>query len=115
MIRIPRAAMWTCAAFLAAAFVLAGSSKLGGPSALRWADRFAGWGYPAPVRHVIGILEIAGGLGLLIPKARRAAAATLVVLMIGAAFTHVVSAEPLRLLPPLVLGGLAFLVYSWRP
>jgi putative oxidoreductase len=115
MIRIPRAAMWTCAAFLAAAFVLVGFSKLGGPSALRWADRFAHWGYPAPVRYVIGILEIVGGVGLLIAKARRAAAATLVALMIGAVFTHIVSAEPMRLLPPLVLGGLGFLVYSWRP
>ena len=42
-------------------------------------------------------------------------AATLIALMIGALFTHLVNAEPLRLIPPLVLGGLAFLVYSWRP
>ena len=115
MIRIPRAAMWTCSAILAAAFVLVGSSKLGGPSALRWADRFAHWGYPSPVRPVIGILEIVGGVCLLIAKTRRAAAAALVVLMIGAVVTHLRSAEPMRLLPPLILGGLGLLVYSWRP
>jgi hypothetical protein len=51
----------------------------------------------------------------LIAKARRAAAATLVALMIGAIFTHLVTAEPMRLLPPLILGGLGLLVYSWRP
>ena len=62
-----------------------------------------------------GILEIVGGIGLLITKARRAAAAMLVALMIGAVFTHLLSAEPMRLLPPLVLGGLGLLVYSWRP
>jgi hypothetical protein len=46
---------------------------------------------------------------------RRAAAATLIVLMVGACLTHLVNAEPLRLMPPLILGGVALLVYSWRP
>jgi len=115
MIRLPRVAMWTCATFLAVAFVLVGISKVKGPSATRWNERFVHWGYPASVQYVVGVLEILGGLGLLIAKSRRVAAATLIALMIGALFTHLVNAEFLRLLPPLVLGGLAFLVYSWRP
>jgi len=115
MIRIPRAAMWASSSFLAVAFVLVGLSKLAGPSAMRWSERFDHWGYPAGVGYVVGVLEIAGGFGLLIAKVRRAAAATLVAVMIGAFVTHVVSAEPMRLLPPLVLGGLGLLVYSWRP
>jgi uncharacterized membrane protein len=64
---------------------------------------------------MVGLLEIVGGLGVLIPKWRRAAAATLVGLMIGALGTHALNAEFPRLIPPLVLGGLAFLVYSARP
>jgi hypothetical protein len=36
-------------------------------------------------------------------------------LMIGALFTHAVHAEYPRLIPPLVLGGLASLLYSSRP
>jgi len=39
----------------------------------------------------------------------------LVALMIGALCTHAVHAEFPRLIPPFVLGGLAFLLYSARP
>ena len=112
MIRVPRAAVWACAIFLAMAFVLVGISKLEGPSAVRWTERFADWGYPAYAQYVIGVFEILGGLGVLIPRWRRAAAAILVALMIGALCTHAIQAEFPRLIPPLVLGGLAFLLYS---
>ena len=115
MITLPRAAVWACAIFLAVAFVFAGISKLDGPSAMRWTERFVNWGYPANAQYVIGVLEILGGLGVLIPKWRRTAAATLVALMIGALGTHALHAEFPRLIPPLVLGGLAFLMYSARP
>ena len=112
MIRIPRVAVWTCAIFLAMAFLFAGVTKLEGPSAMRWAERFAQWGYPANAHSVVGAFEILGGVGVLIPRWRRAAAAILVALMIGALCTHAVQAEFTRLIPPLVLGGLAFLLYS---
>jgi uncharacterized membrane protein YphA (DoxX/SURF4 family) len=115
MITLPRAAVWACAIFLAVAFVFAGVSKLEGQSAMRWTERFIQWGYPANAQYVIGVLEILGGLGVLIPKWRRGAAATLVAVMIGALGTHVVKAEFPRLIPPLVLGGLALLLYSTRP
>jgi uncharacterized membrane protein YphA (DoxX/SURF4 family) len=94
---------------------LAGFLKLEDPSASRWTERFVNWGYPASTQYVIGALEILGGLGVLIPKWRQAAAATLVALMIGALGTHAVHAEFPRLIPPLVLGGLALLMYSARP
>ena len=114
MITLPRAAVWACAIFLAVAFVFVGILKLAGPSAIRWTERFVNWGYPANTQYVIGVLEILGGLGVLIPKWRQAAAATLVALMIGALGTHAFHAEFPRLIPPLVLGGLAFLLYSSR-
>lgn len=105
MITLPRPAMWTGAIFLAAAFVVIGILKLEGPSAVRWAERFVGWGYPANTRYVIALLEILGGLGVLIPRWRRAAAATLAILMIGALATHAVHAELSRLMPPLFLAA----------
>ena len=114
MIKLSRAAVWTCAVFLAVAFTLVGVSKLGGPSAVRWAERLDNWGYPANAQYVIGGLEILGGLGVLIPRWRRAAAAILIALMIGALCTHAVHGEVPRLVPPLVLGGFAFLLYSSR-
>ena len=113
--KLSRAAVWTCAVLLAVAFVLVGASKLEGPSAVRWAERLDGWGYPANARYVIGVFEILGGLGVLIPRWRRSAAAILVALMIGALCTHAVHGEFPRLIPPLVLGGLiVLLLYSSR-
>lgn len=111
MITLPRAAVWACAIFLAVAFVFVGILKLEGSSAVRWTERFRQWGYPANAQYVVGVFEILGGLGVLIPRWRRAASLTLGVLMMGALCTHVVNAEFARVIPPLVLGGLAFLMY----
>ena len=115
VIRLPRAAVWACAIFLAVAFVLVGISKLQGRSAVGWTERFAHWGYPANASYIVGVFEILGGLGVLIPRWRRAAAAILVALMIGALGTHAVHGEFPRLIPPLVLGGLAFLLWFVAP
>src|SRR5438093_4142366 len=112
MTKVPRAAVWAAAIFLAVAFVVIGISKVRGPSAMRWGERFVHWGYPAGAERIVGVLEMLAGVGVLVPKLRRAAAATLFVLMIGALCTHLVHAEFLRLIPPLVLGALAFLVYA---
>ncbi len=65
--RLPGAAVWVCAIFLAVAFVLAGISKLEGPSALRWGERFADWGFPANTQYVSGVAQIIGGIGVLTP------------------------------------------------
>lgn len=111
---LPRAAVWTVAIFLAVVFVLVGISKLEGASAVRWTERFVQWGYPAKAQYVIGVLEILGGIGVLVPRWRRAAAAILVAVMVGAVGTHALNGESRRLIPPVVLGGLAFLMYSAR-
>jgi len=111
MTRLRGIAVWACAIFLAAAFVSVGVSKLAGGSATRWAERFAQWGYPANTQYAVGVLEILGGLGVLIPRWRRAASLILLALMAGALCTHLVHAELPRVVPPLVLGGLAFLMY----
>ena len=111
MIGLRRIAVWAGAVFLAVAFVAVGISKLEGGSALRWSERFGKWGYPAHAQYVVGVLEILGGIGVLIPPWRRAASMTLGALMVGALCTHVVNAEFPRVIPPLVRGGLAFLMY----
>jgi putative oxidoreductase len=111
MTRLRRIAVLVGAIFLAAVFVFAGVSKLGGASAGRWAERFAHWGYPANLQYVVGVVEILGGVGMLIPRWRRAASLILGAVMTVALCTHVVNAELQRVVPPLVLGGLAVLVY----
>ena len=110
MIRIQKAAVWACAIFLALVFTYAGILKLEGISAVRWAERFAHWGYPAHTYYVIGVLEILGGIGVLIPRLRRAAALLLVIVMAGALCTHAIHGEFGRFIPPLLLGGLALLL-----
>jgi putative oxidoreductase len=115
MYKPSRAAIWTVSILLATVFVLVGWSKLAGPSALRWGESLANWGYPVGSQYVIGALEIFAGLGLLIPKLRRSAAATLTGMMIGAMSTHIVNAEYQRLIPPLVLGALALVLIFDRP
>src|SRR5215471_4229323 len=115
MHKFSRAVIWTVTILLATVFVLVGLSKLAGPSALRWGERLAHWGYPAASRYVIGALEILAGVGLLIPRVRRSAAAMLIGLMIGAMCTHLVNAEYPRLIPPLVLAALALVLMFDRP
>lgn len=95
-------------------FVLAGFSKLAGPSTTDWAVRLSHWGYPAASRYVIGGIEILAGLGLLVPPLRRSAAVTLMVVMAGALLTHLLHGEFVRVLPPLILGGLSYGLYSWQ-
>ena len=111
MVRLRSVAVWVGAIFLAVAFVAVGISKLEGASAMRWSERFGQWGYPANTAYAVGVLEILGGLGVLIPRWRRAASLTLGGLMAGALCTHLVHAEYPRVIPPLVLGGVALLMY----
>src|SRR5262245_58438968 len=111
MVRFRSAAIWAGAVILALAFIAVGLSKFAGASALRWSQRFGQWGYPASAVYVVGVLEILGGLGVLIPRSRRAASLTLGALMTGALCTHLAHAEWPRVIPPLVLGGVASLMY----
>jgi hypothetical protein len=62
----------------------------------------------------VGALEILGGVGLLFAKSRKAGAAILIAVMLGALGTHLVAGEYSRLVPPLVLGGLVALSYASR-
>jgi uncharacterized membrane protein YphA (DoxX/SURF4 family) len=55
------------------------------------------------------------GLGLLVPFARRLAALALIVVMAGAFVTHLAHGEFIHLLPPLILAGLSYGLYTWRP
>ena len=114
MMRVRQVGVWLGAIFLAVVLVYAGVSKLAGASALGWAERFERWGYPANISYVVGVCEILAGLAVLVPQWRRAASLVIGVIMLGALATHVVNAEFARVIPPLVLGGLAFLLYWSR-
>ena len=102
---------WSISIVLALFFVAQGLTKLWGPSAMQWAARFLKWGYPVGFHSVIGVVEIISGLALLLPWTRKPAAASLMVVMAGAFCTHLIHGEPLRIIPPLILGIPAFLLF----
>lgn len=118
------ATLWTIQILLAIVFVAAGAFKLLRPyekltanEDQRWARDFK----PAQVK-LIGLVELAGAAGLVLPPLLDVAewivplaAAGLALDMLGAFSTHLKIGDPRRLkVPPLVLGTLAIVVAVGR-
>ena len=97
-------ASWVLAVLLAVVFFLAAVGKLSGGMA----GMFEQWGYAAWFATLIGVLEFAGAVGLLIPKVTRPAILGLTLIMFGAAYTHIANAEGAQVLRPLI-----FLMLLW--
>ena len=77
---------WLLQLLLAVLMVGPGSQKFTSPT---WERMFRQWGYPDGFYLVIGAVEVAGGIGLLIPKFASASAIVLAVVMAGAAATQI--------------------------
>ena len=111
-------ALWIVDILAAAAFVAIGLAKFGSPA---WAIKFERWGYPDGFYMVIGALELAGGVLLLVPRLSSYAAALLGAVMVGAAATHALHDETARVSAPLMwlavmmLIGVARRRRAWRP
>jgi putative oxidoreductase len=103
--------LWLLQILMALAFVLIGVAKFADPS---WARSFARWGYPDGFYMVIGALEVAGGLALLVPRLASYAAAMLSVIMIGASLTHWLHGEMARVIPPLMYLAVVAVVGAGR-
>ena len=104
--------IWLLQILFAFIFVVLGSAKF--LQSEMWAGQFANWGYPDGFSYVIGGFEVLFGLALLVPKAAGVGAAGLIVIMVGAFFTHVLHGEPFW--APLVYGLLLSVVaYVRRP
>lgn len=85
--RLVGAALWTLQILLALQFVYVGFLKLSGSPAM--VTLFATIGAGQWFRYLVGALEIAGAIGLLIPRLSGLAALCLVGLMVGATATQV--------------------------
>ena len=76
---------------LALVFLLSGIAKL---ASLEFEiQAFARWGYPAWFMYLSGVVEIAGAIGLLIPRISALTAACLALFMSGAVGTHLIHSE----------------------
>jgi putative oxidoreductase len=80
-------ALWTLSALVALAFIAAGGSKLAGAAAM--VQVFDKVGLGQWFRYFTGLLEVAGAVGLLIPRCAFYAALLLVMVTIGAIAAHV--------------------------
>jgi len=107
-------ATWVGRAFLALAlaFVGAGASKLAGEPVMVTMFDLIGAGQG--LRYVVGALEVAGAIGVLVPRLSALAAAGLALLMIGATITNltVLDAAPWSPLVLLVVAG--FVAWAGR-
>ena len=103
------AAMWILSVLLAAAFVFGGVAKLIGTEDM--VKAFNQFGYPGWFRILIGLIELVGGIALLVPKFAIDAASFLIVIMVGAILTVFFAGA--SIVPPLVtmllLGSVAAL------
>ena len=113
-------ALWVVQALLAVLFVFSGVMKFVMPveEMTKQMPMMPGW-----FLHFIGVAEILGGLGLLLPGLFRIrpgltplAAAGLLIIMLGAVVTTAMVGPPLMALLPFVVGVLvAFVAYGrWR-
>jgi hypothetical protein len=112
-------ALWIVQGLLAALFLFAGGMKLITPVAVLSAMS----PFPGEFIRFIGVCEVLGAVGLILPYALRIlpgltalAAAGLVVIMVGATVSTLAIGGGLLALPTLVLGLLAAVVaYGRRP
>lgn len=105
-------ALWTLQIVLALffAFASAMSKLIAHPSAV---ESFATIGYGTWFMYLIGALELAGAVGLVVPRLAGVTAIAFIGLMIGAAFFQIVSFDGQNVATPVVIGLLMGLI-AWR-
>jgi putative oxidoreductase len=110
-------ALWVVQVLLFAAFVVSGGMKLFNPAMAEMARTQSGM--PYGLTYFIGVTELLGGLGMILPAATRIlprltgfAAVGLLVVMILAVGFHVMKNDVIHAPPALVLGIMAAFV-AW--
>jgi putative oxidoreductase len=98
--------LWILSGLVALAFLGVGSGQLAGTAAM--VELFDKVGLGQWLRYFTGFLEVAGGIGLLIPQCAFYVAGLLVMVMLGAIITHVavVGGSPVPAFTLFVLSGI---------
>jgi uncharacterized membrane protein YphA (DoxX/SURF4 family) len=105
--------IWAVTIFLGLVFVMSGANKLTSQAA--WQDRFVNeWGLPSWLVPLVGLAEILGGLGLMLPRLAVYGGSILVLVMLGATGTHVAAGQHSRLGVTIAFGALASLIAYYR-
>src|SRR5258706_75655 len=105
---------WVASALLAALYVTASLGKL--RSDPQMVEAFTKYGHSDGFRLFIGTCEMLGAIALLIPRLAFWAAIGLLIIMIGAVYTHVSTNDAAHMGPAVIaLVLLAFIAYTRRP
>ncbi|HJU90779.1 MAG TPA: DoxX family protein [Gemmatimonadaceae bacterium] len=104
------ALVWLLSIALAVVFLAAGVPKLIGAEPI-FLQAAAMRGFPSWIRVVVGLVEVAGAIALLVPALAPAAALLLALLMIPATITQIVSGEPGAYIPALLFVLLLITAY----
>ena len=96
-------ALWALQAFLALMFAMAGLAKVFGDPAM--VEMFATIGLGQWFRYAVGALEIAGAVGVLVPRLSGLATLGLACLMVGAILTNLFVLGTSPFLPLVLLVG----------
>ncbi len=95
--RAKQIAIWGVSGLLTALFLFSGGSKLfdlqPGGGIAEAAEHF---GYSVAFMYFVGVCELAGAVGLLIPRLATLAAAGLSILMLGAFVSHLQAGDPMQ-------------------
>ena len=110
--RTGRIALWAVQVVLAGMFLLAGSSKLLGATAM--VALFDAIGIGQWFRHVTGLIEVASAIALLVPSFALFGALALVATMVGAIVTHLFVVGGSPAMPAILLLGSAAVVWNRR-
>ena len=92
---------------MTAQFTAAGIGKLTGS----WEDMFTAWGYSILFMYLIGTLEIISVVMFYISNLRKWAIITLVIIMLGAAITHILNLEYSRIIHNVILITILSLIF----
>ncbi len=104
--------LWVVQVLLALFFAFAGINKLVGFQQ-EVVEAFAQIGFGQWFRYLTGVLELAGAIGLLIPRLSGLAALGLAGVMVGAVLTHLFVLPPVALALVPALLSVVFGLISW--
>ena len=90
MRRVGSVMLWVVTLLAATVMIGPGVQKFTGPT---WQRMFRVWGYPEHFYLVIGAIEVHAGIGLLVPRLASACAVVLMIVMAGAAATHLLHGQ----------------------
>jgi uncharacterized membrane protein YphA (DoxX/SURF4 family) len=96
--RVKAVATWALQILVGLMLILVGVMKFRDPS---WVQNFARWGYPNGFYMVVGVLEAAGGVAVLIPSLASYGALLVMGIMCAASLTGLVHGEMKWVAPPI--------------